>query len=136
MTAPEDPDNHPVEQKKPFGYCPAPALFLLDQACIVVGWAFDSTPYLVGSSLTTRTYRDVDVRVILDDEVYDRWFPGPGHQSTHPLWSLLCSAISSQLASTTGLPIDFQLQSRSDMEAKYANKPRHPLGIFPTGATT
>lgn len=114
------------------GYLPAHKHFLLDQACIVVGWAFDSTPYLVGSSLERADYRDVDVRVVLDDEVYARWFPGPGHQVTQPLWSLLSSAISAQLSQMTGLPVDFQIQGRTAMAQQYAESPRHPLGIFPT----
>jgi hypothetical protein len=112
------------------GYLPAHAHFLLDQACVAVGWAFDSTPFLVGSSLTRGDYRDVDVRVVLDDDVYDRWFPGPGHQATQPLWSLLASAISLQLGQMTGLPVDFQVQRRSDMP-KYDGQQRVPLGIFP-----
>jgi hypothetical protein len=103
---------------------------LLDQACVPIGWAFGSTPYLVGSCLERGDYRDVDVRIVLDDDVYDRWFPGPGVQRTQPLWSLLASSISLQLQQMTGLPIDFQIQSRST-SAKYAGR-CEPLGIFPT----
>lgn len=120
------------------GYLPAHAHFLLDQACIAIGWAFDSTPYLVGSCLVRGDYRDVDVRVVLDDDVYDRWFPGPGVQRTQPLWSLLASSISLQLQQMTGLPIDFQLQRRSTAAKAYDRSERcEPLGIFPTenGAT-
>lgn len=112
------------------GYLPAHAHFMLDQACIPVGWAFDSTPYLVGSALERENYRDVDVRVILDDDVYARWFPGPGIQRTQPLWSLLSSSISLQLTQMTGLPIDFQIQGRYEL-VSFAG-PREPLGIFPS----
>ncbi len=117
------------------GYLPAHAQFLLDQACVAIGWAFDSTPYLVGSSLTRADYRDVDVRVILDDEVYARMFPGPGHQGTQPLWSLLSSAISLQLQQMTGLPVDFQIQQMSAANKAYPEV-RHPLGIFPMAPDT
>lgn len=114
------------------GYLPAHAQFLLDQACVTIGRAFDGAPYLVGSSLTRADYRDVDVRVILDDEVYARMFPGPGHQGTQPLWSLLSSAISLQLQQMTGLPIDFQIQQMTAANKAYGGEVRHPLGIFPS----
>lgn len=114
------------------GYLPAHAHFLLDQACIAIGWAFGSTPYLVGSCLVSGDYRDVDVRVVLDDDVYDRWFPGPGKGRTHPLWSLLASSISLQLQQMTGLPIDFQLQRRSTAQSYDVSERCEPLGIFPT----
>ena len=95
------------------GYLPAHAHFLLDQACIVVGRAFDSTPYLVGSALDRADYRDVDVRVILDDDAYAAMFRGRVPGKVQPLWSLLCSSISMQLGHITGLPIDFQKIGRA-----------------------
>lgn len=113
------------------GYLPAHAHFLLDQAAVVLGWAFDSTPYLVGSCLIQRDYRDVDVRIVLDDEAYDRLFPVPYTDRANPLWSVLCSAISLQLGHITGLPVDFQIQRRSDQDGKHEGKRCDPLGIFP-----
>lgn len=112
------------------GYLPAHAHFLLDQACVSIGWAFDTTPYLVGSALDRADYRDVDVRVILADEVYDRWFGVYNTDRTNPLWSLLSSSISLQLRQMTGLPIDFQLQQFTAAN-KAHHGPRDPLGIFP-----
>jgi hypothetical protein len=107
----------------------------LDQACVVVGWAFGSTPYLVGSSLHTRDFRDVDVRVMVDDATFERLFPGIGQRGTmHPMWSLLCSAISTHLSAVTGLPIDFQVQRQRDANDRY-NGPRVPLGLFPLPAS-
>lgn len=38
---------------------------------LAAGTPVEATPYLVGSSLTTRSWRDVDVRVMLDDDHYD-----------------------------------------------------------------
>jgi len=113
------------------GYLPAHAHFLLDQACVAIGWAFDATPYLVGSALERPDYRDVDVRVILDDDRYAAMFPGPGEQRAHPYWSLLSSAISLQLQQMTGLPIDFQVQAMTAANKAYSG-PRDPLGMFPT----
>ena len=113
------------------GYLPAHAHFLLDQACIAIGWAFDSTPYLVGSALQRADYRDVDVRVILPDDRYAAMFPGPGVQRAHPYWSLLSSVISLQLSQMTGLPVDFQIQAMTAAN-EHNPGPRDPLGIFPS----
>lgn len=71
------------------------------------------------------------MRVILDDDVYARMFPGPGQQRAHPYWSLLSSAISLQLGQMTGLPIDFQIQAFTAANEHHKG-PRDPLGIFPT----
>lgn len=116
-------------------YAHAPGLLLLDHACVVVGWAFGATPYLVGSSLHTRDFRDVDVRVMVDDATFDRLFPDAGQRgSLHPMWSLLSAAISAHLSAVTGLPIDFQVQRVDEANERY-NGPRVPLGLFPLPAS-
>lgn len=112
----------------------APGLFLLNQSCLAIAAAFDSTPYLVGSAITTKDHRDVDVRLILDDEQFERLFPGFVYSNPRvcPLWSLMCSSISQHLAHATGLLVDFQIQSATAADAKFAGCKRVPLGIFPT----
>jgi hypothetical protein len=115
-------------------YVGSPGFFLLDQASLAVGLAFNSTPYLVGSSVERQDWRDVDVRVMLDDDEWERLFPGlAGNPRTNALWSLMCSAMSLILAQATGLPVDFQIQCQSVANELYpgASK-RVPLGIFPT----
>jgi hypothetical protein len=111
-------------------HLPAPAVFHLDHACRMIHDAFDDTPYLVGSSLVRRDYRDVDVRLILADEKFDHLFPdaftAPRY---HPLWSLICSTISDWLAKQSGLPIDFQIQRRTEANAQYPGA-RSALGMF------
>lgn len=57
-------------------YLGVPEAFQLDQACLVLTDAFGPHVYQVGSSLQRRDYRDVDVRVILPDDEFDRMFPG------------------------------------------------------------
>lgn len=115
-------------------YVGAPGFFLLNQACIAVSQAFNAVPYLVGSSITTKDHRDVDVRLILEDAEFERFF---GDQTAYvnprvlPLWSLLCSSISQHLAHATGLTIDFQIQSAVVARTKYAGEKRIALGIFP-----
>jgi hypothetical protein len=93
----------------------------LNQACVPVREAL-ATPYLVGTVLTSPDYRDVDVRVMLDDDEFDAIFMG------RPLlWSWLCQATCAYLADATDLPIDFQVQRRSHANARYSG-PRSPLG--------
>jgi hypothetical protein len=110
----------------------SPDFFLLNQACVAVGLAFDTTPFLVGSAVTSKQRRDIDVRVIVPDDRYKELFPGIGaNPRTHPLWSLLCSSTALWLRQASGLPVDFQVQSQS--RAAVEDGPRVPLGVFPVG---
>lgn len=97
-------------------------------------WAgFGNLPYLVGSALTGKSWRDVDVRLLLEDEEYVRLFPGvKGYWDEHldgkwVAWCLAWSALGERL---TGLPIDFQIQRQSEANALY-NGPRSALGLTP-----
>lgn len=118
-------------------YIGAPEFFRLDQACRIVCDAFDFGygVFLVGSSLRTREYRDVDLRCIISDEDFERLFPGAGEASwRHPLWSLMCSSISLQLSQASGLPIDFQIQSMTEANRDYPSPEhkRNAMGVFLT----
>lgn len=132
-----DPPSAPAEKapKLPRGdranYLPAPHFFLLNQACLAVNEAFgEICTYLVGSCLLKRDYRDVDVRVILDDEHFDRLFPKAGSSpQRNALWSLMCSSIALMLKQQTGLPIDFQIQRRTEANAQF-NGHRDALCLF------
>lgn len=120
-------------------YLPAPHYFALNQAATLVNAAFGGFGcYLVGSCLERQDYRDVDVRLILEDATYDRWFGASSgqHESggVHdPLWSLLCLAVSEWLKAQTGLPVDFQIQRQTQANEKHSRKDgckRSALGIF------
>jgi hypothetical protein len=69
--------------------------------------AFGQVPFHVGSSLTEkRGWRDVDVRLILDDDEFEP-YADAGRRRMHELaWT----AFGSQM---TGLPIDFQIQQQT-----------------------
>lgn len=113
-------------------YLGAPEFYNLDEACHTLHDAFDSVGiYLVGSSLTRRDYHDVDVRCIMEDEEFERMFPGAngagGDWMKHARWAFLSSLVSSWLAVRTGLKIDFQFQSMSGANASFAG-PRNALG--------
>ena len=112
-------------------YIGAPEMFLLNQACRPLTDAFGPHLYLVGSSLERRDYRDVDVRCILPDEEFDHLFPGAFgvNYGLHALWSVMCSSISLMLARHSGLPIDFQIQRRTEANKEYDGQ-RAALGMF------
>lgn len=132
QTATLDPDYTPPGQAKKRNHIDAPTFLLLRHACIPLWHAFGGMPYLVGSALQRPDWRDVDVRLILDDHRYGALFPGidrvPG--LIHARWSVLCASISLLLRQQTGLPVDFQFQSSSDANARYPG-PREPLAVFP-----
>jgi hypothetical protein len=96
----------------------------LDHAAGVLTGAFHETCYLVGSATYTKAYRDVDVRMIMSDEKYDKLF---GRTGISPFWSLLCTSISYWMRHATGLPVDFQIQRQSRCNG-YQGK-RRPLGM-------
>ena len=110
-----------------------PAFLELNHACRILTEAYGYHVYLVGSALERRDHRDVDVRLILPDEDFDRMFPGIGELSGYQ-WdarvSVLSVALSYYLAHRTGLNIDFQFQRASNANARYSGRPRHVLGIF------
>lgn len=109
-------------------YIEVPAYRLLDLACRTIVDAY-GTPYLVGSATQRPDWRDVDLRVIVDDQQWHAWYdldPARDHwRDTR--WTLHCSLLSQHLARATGLPIDLQIQSMTQA-TQYAGA-RHPLGI-------
>jgi hypothetical protein len=109
-------------------------MFRLHHACAVLVQAFGVCTYLVGSSLERRDFRDVDVRTILADEDFDRMFPGMvGHNPERSaLWSLVCTSISLYLSEASGLPVDYQIQRRTDANEEHKGR-RNALGIFYAG---
>ncbi|MEA5453277.1 hypothetical protein SPF06_00945 [Sinomonas sp. JGH33] len=101
-------------------------MFLLDQACQPLRDAFpDYGPYLVGTATERGPYRDVDVRMIMSDESFDKLWAAIGHPA---IW-FLGLAIGQYLASLTGLPIDFQIQRQTQANETHGGKHRNPLGL-------
>lgn len=81
---------------------------------------FGVTPYLVGSCLRKKTFRDVDVRIMLEDEHYDRIIERIELRDLNLMLSLWGQKV-------TGLPIDCQIQHTTSANADF-NGRRHPLG--------
>ncbi len=107
-----------------------PAHMHLDLFGLVVQDAFGHRPYLVGSAVEGKQWRDVDVRLILPDDEWEGLFGPALHQgSPDPKWSSVCMAYSALGKEMTGLPIDFQIQSRSHANGCYGDQRRDPLAI-------
>ena len=101
-------------------------MYHLDQACQLISNAFGGEcPYLVGTAGLggAGSYRDVDVRLMLDDDEFAAACP------TRERWELLCLSISAYLRDRTGLPIDFQVQLASVANERHGTGPRNPLGM-------
>jgi hypothetical protein len=80
-------------------------------------------PYIVGSCLERKDYRDVDVRMIMEDTAYERL----ANRMNVPRLNHVVSMWGQR---ATGLPIDFQVQQRTAANEKYPGVGRrHPLGM-------
>ena|SRR5688500_8957268 len=112
-----------------------PGWLLLNVWADLVQDAFGETPYLVGSATRRKTWRDVDVRLILADDLYAAAFPlRRGHTHPHPTpvgtaWSAVAMAFSALGRQLTGLPIDFQVQSQAQANREPGAAARIPLGM-------
>lgn len=103
----------------------SPGILRLEQFGEVLQDAFGATAFLVGSAARGKVWRDVDVRVILDDKTFRRLVGHSPHPS--PYWKAMAMAFSSLGQQMTGLPIDFQLQGQTHANGIYGKEVRHPL---------
>lgn len=88
--------------------------------CILFG---PEIPYLVGSATERSDYRDVDLRLILEDEVFDRSWRDPVKVR------LVNRALSIWGQQETGLPIDFQIQRQTEANDRFPHGIRNPMGL-------
>lgn len=125
-------DRHPEAPKNFVGM---PAALHLEEFGSQVWAAFGQPAYLVGSALLTKQWRDVDVRLILDDEEYERLGLGDPNRSgsQNGKWVSLCMAYSALAKAMTGLPVDFQIQAMSRANKIWGREegdfPRFALGM-------
>lgn len=101
-----------------------PETIYLEQYGYLLRKVFYATPYHVGSSLGNKTgWRDVDIRLILPDDEWEKWeFGDPEHLNIR--WTAYCAAFSELGRKMTGLPIDFQIQ-QSTWANKIYGSPEH-----------
>lgn len=109
------PSGNPKKKSAGIGM---PAALYLQHFGRIVYEAFGEFPYHVGSSLDGETWRDVDIRLMLDAEKYAAMgFGDPARPHENERWCAYVMAFSALGRQITGLPIDFQIQ-----ETKTANK--------------
>lgn len=103
-------------------------LHRLDLACHHIRKVFGgfNGPFLVGSvqERTAGPGSDVDLRLILDDEEYDALMSG----TPDGFATLLDFALGAYVRELTGLPIDFQVQRRTEANERHKGGQRLPLG--------
>lgn len=80
---------------------------------VIVFDYFGHVPYQVGSSLSSKGWRDVDVRLILPDDEFTERFGSNQSSQTNPKLAAVTLAFAALGAFMTGLPIDFQIQPQS-----------------------
>lgn len=103
-----------------------PAGIRLSKFGAVVRDYFGHVAYHVGSSLTSKQWRDVDVRLILSDEEFaDRFGPDKSAE-TNPKLGAITLAFATLGQQMTGLPIDFQIQPQTWANEQYSG-PRSAL---------
>lgn len=85
---------------------------------------FGDMAYHVGSSLEKKTgWRDVDIRLIMDDEKYEKMrFGKPSEEHGNDKWRRVCLNLSMLGKQITGLPIDFQIQQRTIANERFNRK--------------
>jgi hypothetical protein len=113
-----------------------PADIYLHEFASLLIEVFGHHVYHVGSSLNNKTgWRDVDVRVILDDEEWDHWgFGDPTDTHRSGKWIALVLAFTELGRKMTGLPIDFQIQQMTDANTRFGRSQgcnRSALGLVP-----
>jgi hypothetical protein len=119
-----------AEGKRRVSYVGMPWMPRLNLFALVVMEGFDGAhPYLVGSALDRADFRDVDLRVLLEDAKFDvlfgpevDWRANPALEAHNMAWAALAKDL-------TGLPVDFQIEQQTAANAEHGGKVRHPLGV-------
>lgn len=100
-----------------------PQGMLLNQFGDLVRDAFGThNVYHVGSSMgdNKKDWRDVDVRVMLDDDEWEKLgLLDPSMATYDAKWRALCIIFSHYGRHLTGLPIDFQIQRTKEANELY-----------------
>lgn len=104
-----------------------PAGIWLNKFGLIVCDYFGHVPYHVGSSLRTKEWRDVDVRLILPDDEFTALFGEVESSEVNPKLAAITLAFCALGAAMTGLPVDFQIQPQSHANDRYGGQWRSAL---------
>jgi len=103
-----------------------PAGIWLTKFGMLIFDAFGHVAYHVGSSLSSKQWRDVDVRLILPDDEFKDLFGDNQNAETNKKLAAVTLAFSVLGKHMTGLPIDFQVQTVTHANKAYPG-PRSAL---------
>lgn len=119
------PSGNPKKKRAGIGM---PATLHLQYFGDLLFHAFGEYAYHVGSSLNGKTWRDVDVRIMLDKGIYATMgFGDPKRPQENDRWCAYVMAFSELGRKVTGLPIDFQIQETDTANADYPHHHRSSL---------
>lgn len=104
-----------------------PAGIWLNKFGVLVCDFFGHVPYHVGSSVSSKEWRDVDVRLILPDQEFKARFGDNRSADTNVVLASVTLAYSALGKHMTGLPVDFQIQPATWANAHYGGRPRSAL---------
>lgn len=104
-----------------------PAGIWLNKFGVIIRDYFGHVPYQVGSSIQSKDWRDVDVRLILPDEEFTERFGSIHASYVDPRFAAITLAFSALGSQMTGLPIDFQIQSQTHANSKFGGQVRSAL---------
>jgi hypothetical protein len=104
-----------------------PAGIWLHKFGTIVSDYFGEVCYHVGSSLSSKQFRDVDVRLMLDDDDFTERFGIVKGTEVNAKLAAVTLAFAALGKEMTGLPIDFQIQPISWANEKYGGQPRSAL---------
>ena len=88
---------------------------------------FGHTAYHVGSSVSSKEWRDVDVRLMLPDDEFERLFGEIRGTEVNAKLAAVTLAFCALGKEMTGLPVDFQIQPQSWANEKYGGQVRSAL---------
>jgi hypothetical protein len=97
---------------------------------IIIRDYFGHVPFHVGSSLDTKEWRDVYVRLILPDDEFEQMF-GTVKNVANKKLSAITLAFCALGTQMTGLPVDFQIQPESHANEVYPGKRSALLEVDP-----
>lgn len=104
-----------------------PAGIWLHKFGTIINDYFGHTAYHVGSSLHTKDWRDVDVRLMLPDDEFEALFGRNRNCECNPKLAAVTLAFSALGKAMTGLPVDFQIQPESHANRVYGGQTRSAL---------
>ncbi len=117
---------HDLKRERPPKGIGMPAGIWLTKFGALIYDFFGHPAYHVGSSLTGKTWRDVDVRLLLPDDEFARLFGTISSSETNARLAAVTLAFAALGEHMTGLPIDFQIQPRAWANERYPG-PRNAL---------